>query len=109
MTVAELIATLALDFEDQASAKASKAARSLEASLRGINIEGAIKGDPFSRTYKYVNAFRDQFRVLSKELTAGLDLKIKGKQLPGVKTLINNIEKIDNNYEIGRASCRERV
>jgi len=104
MTVAELIATLALDFEDQASAKASKAARSLEASLRGINIEGAIKGDPFSRTYKYVNAFRDQFRVLSKELTAGLDLKIKGKQLPGVKTLINNIEKIDNNYVRAKTS-----
>ncbi|HHE64457.1 MAG TPA: hypothetical protein ENL09_00350, partial [Bacteroidetes bacterium] len=99
MTVAELIATLALDFEDQASAKASKAAQALEASLKSINIEGAIKGDPFSNTYKYINAFRKQFRTLAQDISSGLDLGISGKRfLPGIKTLIKNIENVHSHY-----------
>ncbi|HHE65419.1 MAG TPA: hypothetical protein ENL09_05285, partial [Bacteroidetes bacterium] len=105
MTVAELIATLALDFEDRASGKASKAAQALESSLKSINIEGAIKGDPFSNTYKYISAFRKQFRTLAQDISSGLDLGISGKKfLPGIKTLIKNIEDVHSHYaEVGVA------
>ena len=98
MTIADLMMMLSLDFKDTATPKVSQAAKEIEASLRKINIRGAITGDPFSKTYKYFDAFRNKFKNLSRTIGEGINLDIKGESLFGTGKFIKNIDEIHSKF-----------